>query len=400
MKKIVFLIAALLLTVDGSAAADKKEIRITGVTARSDRGLVEVTFEAQVGRRATPNNQARVITPVLTGGDHRLELLPIVVEGRRARVSRTQRLDAERQWPNREPYYTANGETVAYRYEFAYADWMAGADLLVEDAGVTFRGTTRPEERLVAAGLLPRATRQEPPAMTAVPPLAEIVPEPVAAPESTGERLARRLSFVVPAGRAETLPVDMPTGPSTEGRRADYSRLSKGVREGALMVAFAQGRSAVDRGLDDNQQVLNELVTAIRTIEESADSRIARIVVVGFASPEGLLDDNDRLAWNRAVALRDYIREWAWMPAEVIRTYNGSVDWEGLSALVAASAMPSRDEVLRIIATEPIWDAYRNVGRHGELMRLGGGDPYRYMMTRFFPQLRQAALIKIYYENK
>jgi hypothetical protein len=40
------------------------------------------------------------------------------------------------------------------------------------------------------------------------------------------------------------------------------------------------------------------------------------------------------------------------------------------------------------------------VGREGELKKLNGGLPYRYMLEYFFPQLRHAALVWVYYTNE
>ncbi len=38
-------------------------------------------------------------------------------------------------------------------------------------------------------------------------------------------------------------------------------------------------------------------------------------------------------------------------------------------------------------------------GRELELMKLSGGRPYLYMLEHMFPDLRNAAFIKVYYEN-
>ena len=67
--------------------------------------------------------------------------------------------------------------------------------------------------------------------------------------------------------------------------------------------------------------------------------------------------------------------------------------------LVAASDMKDKRAVLNIIDNTPLWDSSRQIGRQGELMRLNGGTTYRYMYNHFFPQLRNATYIKIYYGN-
>jgi hypothetical protein len=62
--------------------------------------------------------------------------------------------------------------------------------------------------------------------------------------------------------------------------------------------------------------------------------------------------------------------------------------------------MPQKQRIVELIDTVPVWDKARNLGRLGELMRLDGGEPYRYMLDKLFPELRQAAYIKVYFENK
>jgi hypothetical protein len=83
-----------------------------------------------------------------------------------------------------------------------------------------------------------------------------------------------------------------------------------------------------------------------------------------------------------------------------IKVYGAGEDWDGLRDLVAASSMPGRDEVLRIIDTVPVWDAANRRGRESELMRLDGGDVYRDMVKILFPELREATFIIVYYRNK
>ena len=106
------------------------------------------------------------------------------------------------------------------------------------------------------------------------------------------------------------------------------------------------------------------------------------------------------MAARRAESVKTYILNRSGVRADQIRVYAGGIDWQGLRMLVEASDMPSRQAVLDIIDNTPVWDAQRQIGRHGELMRLGGGAPYRYMLREFFPDMRNAAYIRVYYRNK
>lgn len=129
-------------------------------------------------------------------------------------------------------------------------------------------------------------------------------------------------------------------------------------------------------------------------LQESKTSRVVRVVIVGSASPEGTLAFNDRLAWNRAVALKDFLLRNTAFPADSMTLFNGSEDWRGLRRMVAASDLYEREEILRIIDNVPV-----KKGRELELMKLSGGRPYLYMLEHMFPELRNAAFIKVYYEN-
>ena len=229
---------------------------------------------------------------------------------------------------------------------------------------------------------------------------------------STGERLSVRYPFIEPVSSFESV------GQTSDRDLFDYNmplNLGKGLtasnqnkidnflnqaREGSISVYFRQGKYDIDRFYLDNNTNLVELVSVVRTLSTSNDSRIIRIVIAGFASPEGSLALNDRLAWDRAVAVKSFLVANSDVDPKIINIYNGSVDWIGLREMVADSDMFRKHSIIDIIDNTPIWDATRKVGRHGELMRLDDGSQYRFMLREFFPRLRQAAYIKVYFENK
>ena len=224
-------------------------------------------------------------------------------------------------------------------------------------------------------------------------PIEEIIiveTQPESEPQpTTAERLAESHAFLAPITKFDNI-----------SYQDDPERFIEQHREGSLWVTFRQGARMVEPSYRDNAATLDNLISTIREIERSSDSRVARVVIAGFASPEGTVAVNDRLARERAEAIRSYLTENSAISNDQVDLYNGSVDWHGLRMMVAASNMPDRDKVLDIIDNTPVWDAGRNTGRHGELMRLSGGVPYRYMLRNFFPDLRNAAYIRAYYENK
>ena len=66
--------------------------------------------------------------------------------------------------------------------------------------------------------------------------------------------------------------------------------------------------------------------------------------------------------------------------------------------------MPYRDEVLDVLDNTPVWifDERNRVvgGRKQRLMDLRGGEPYRYMLREFFPDLRSSVVVTLYFRSE
>lgn len=376
MKKIILFSLALLLTCSGVSA---QNITIRDLQAVKTGEEVSVTFRADIPRKAARSGETFVFVPVLRGGDYRWSLPAIVVEGRRALIA-----NLRHDWASGvtalQPAFadntivTKNGSSVSYSTVVDWQPWMDGADLAAEMLTMGCCSYNVLDDMLLAENLslpAPKIVRPQP-----------VIVEPVL---TTGEKLAEAHTFIAPY--------------------SDFEKLAPGQlfdddRENTLIVYFRQGKYDIDPKLEDNGKSLAEMITSIRTLQNSTDSRVRAVVIAGFASPEGTFAFNDRLAFDRAAAVQNHIRDYTGLPDDAIMLYNGSEDWRGLKILVEQSDMPSKQRVLEIIDTVPVWDPATGRGREKELMRIDGGRPYRYMYQNFFPLLRNAAYIKIYYDNK
>ena len=430
-------LASGVLTANGQS---KRSVQIADFKAVRIDNTVVVTFDLQIGKKVTENNRSLIIEPVLRSENGLMEtvLVPVVIQGKRAAITESNRSQVAREWQHVSPYYTGNGQTVSYEAATTYESWMSGCELVLNGVRVGYNTAESVNLGLLAANLF--RNEQEPQVVVAVQPRpAEPIqiaqprptePEPVPhwpiditpapAPvqpipvygSSTADRLAQQFTFVAPISEFErarqrptggmfdyNMPLNMGKG-MTNREQADLVQfVNNGLREGASTILFGQAGAVISRDLGDNNRTLVDLVSAVRAIEMSSDSRIVQVVITGFASPEGRLESNEKLAWDRAVAVREFLKNNSSVTEDRIRVYNGSVDWEGLRRMVAESSMLEKYRIMEIIDHVPVWDARRNVGRHGELMRLNGGEPYKYMLRNYFPLLRQAAYIKVYYEN-
>lgn len=374
MMKRLFILAALALwALSADARQGASHIlpwgTVSGLEASEDNGVVTVSFRAHIDSRAAGRNERVAFVPVLTGSGYGVSLQAVVIErqGHRRRIYAP--LDA---------LSTTNGQTIEYTASVEAQQWMHGGSLHIESAR-SGCGTACSFGRVVLADDL-RLYDQ--------PQDEEVVTLQVKfVPMTLADSLRETFRFVLPD--VEFDPENPFAGHADE--QGDSS---------PMVVYFRQSSRDIDKTYKDNDRALTNLATAVEMILASPASRVERVVIAGFSSPEGSFEFNDRLAFDRAVAVKHHILTNTGLRDEQILVYNGSVDWKGLRLLVERSDMPDKQAVLDIIDHTPVWDARRQTGRLGALMRLGDGEAYRYMLQELFPQLRSGAFIRVYYSNE
>ena len=346
MKNIV-MVLALLLSIGATGQIDVRNIEV-----RQNGNRSEISFDAQIDKKATGRNYKLTMTPVLYNNSYSVELPPIVVESRRTRI-----MDARnRVQPLPGAVLTQNGRTVRYVASINYSEWLSSSDLrfdMIETGCCT--------ETALYQSFLPSG------------PMAE----------SSNELNLRVGGMIMIAVKnARVFPLRY-----TAELSSAQTILSR------LEVGFRVNSSRLDLFEYNNNRVLNEIITVLRdgTLEE-------RIEITGYASPEGVQANNYNLAQNRALAVRNYILDNVpHLRPTNFNIINGGENWEGLYKLVEGSSMPGRWQVLDIIERTPInIDHINNSSRKKMLMDLNGGQTWKYMLTNFFPNLRSAATITIY----
>lgn len=374
---------------------------------------VAVSFRLAAGEKAVRGGSHLVVLPVLSDGTGRLELPAVVVQGRAARGLQQGTSRRAMRHGGADALYVGNGGAVDYRTELAFEPWMRQADLSFEAVCVSCGSNKKSSLGLVAGNVL--NLPENAPAFV----LSEtLYYEPASArcEPSAGDRLSEKYPFIAPlqdfepailadskgsggvaAAEASKTVAGAPAGIEVTGEEA--ARYIEQNQEGALIVYFGTGLSSVDGSFMDNEASLKELYAAVNELHRAGDCSLSHVIVAGFASPEGPVKLNDRLAWNRALAVKELLAGHTPVAPERISLYNGSVNWAKLRELVAVSDMPSKARVIGIIDDTPSSTASDQDARLAELMRLEGGAPYRYMLEHLFPLLRNAAYIKVYYEN-
>ncbi len=161
-----------------------------------------------------------------------------------------------------------------------------------------------------------------------------------------------------------------------------------------VKVYFRQGYSRLQPAFRDNGIRLDEFMRRVSEMHGDSTARLNSIDIVAYASPEGPYTLNKKLARKRAENISAYLRgNMPFLSGSLFNVQPKGIDWDGLAAMVEASDMRYRSEVLNILRNVPE-TTYRNGklvdSRLKRLMDLRGGRPYNYMLTHFFPELRAA----------
>lgn len=161
-----------------------------------------------------------------------------------------------------------------------------------------------------------------------------------------------------------------------------------------VKVYFRQGYSTLQPAFRENGIRLDEFMRRVSEMHADSTARLNSIDIVAYASPEGSFTLNRKLARKRAENISAYLRgNMPFLSGSLFNVQPKGIDWNGLAAMVEASDMRYRSEVLNILRNVPE-TTYRNGklvdSRLKRLMDLRGGRPYNYMLEHFFPELRSA----------
>ena len=102
----------------------------------------------------------------------------------------------------------------------------------------------------------------------------------------------------------------------------------------------------------DNYPKFNAAAYELTRVLEDPDKELLQVWVCGSASPDGLWQDNVKLAQDRTDAAVRYLRDILNVPANKIHAENLDEDWDRLAELVEASDIEYKWQVLHIIESK------------------------------------------------
>jgi len=161
-----------------------------------------------------------------------------------------------------------------------------------------------------------------------------------------------------------------------------------------VFLFFDVNVTKMDRKYLRNDLLMDSIMTILGEAWEDSTIRITRIQIVGYASFDGRVSYNEKLAAGRANTIKTYMQSLYPLPDSLFAVCNGGESWAELRYQLAKVEFEGRDEVLAIIDTEPDPDK-----RETLIKQLHGGATYRYMRDELKRILRNLGCITVYCEN-
>lgn len=164
-------------------------------------------------------------------------------------------------------------------------------------------------------------------------------------------------------------------------------------------IYFRKAMRYYDPSLDNNRATMDRILSMIRT--EAADDAIDSIVIRGYASPDGRVKYNRRLADERGKVVAKYIVKETGIDSSYVIVKPGEIAWDQLREMIAsAENLPGKEMLLDIIDNTPEYteDAQGRVieNRKRVLFRYDDGKPYSWLLENCFPKLRNGVTILFY----
>lgn len=162
-----------------------------------------------------------------------------------------------------------------------------------------------------------------------------------------------------------------------------------------VVVNFRVNSSVVERDYMDNAHALDMLGRTFQRRDILAG--VDYIVITAGSSPEGSAAVNEKLAGERALAVKSYIMwKFPFLDRDMIYTFSIGEDWTGLRKLVGEDLRtPDRDEVLALLDSPRSTDA-----KKAGLKTIGGGRAYSYIAQNMLPKLRGGAALTLHYKEE
>lgn len=351
MKILFNTLIILLFTFTPAQAKNRPAYKTSDVSVIKTGNELRISFRINFDKKATKQGYKLIITPTIQDCDLKCNLTDIEVLDRKAQIIdyRKELSKSKKNKTGKKLIFKAvNGDDIQYYTTIPFESWMSKSFLSLNSF---YQGCCKTD--LLKADTL----------------LTEL---------NLTQHLSPRFS------QCDMIPIAKIQGEELKKWSFD---------NGTPQISFIQGRTEIEPDYLDNIESLAEINHAIREIAKDPNNIFRIIEISGFSSPEGNSDYNSELSANRAISLKKYIQQQIPdLHDDNFILVNGHENWAELRQYVEKSKMPQKKDILTIINnTRP------EEGLKEKLMNYQNGYAYMYMVHNFFPLLRNACSLSIFY---
>ena len=354
--KTISAILLLSMTAITALTAQSQYIKVDNSIVKKVGDSVVISFDIKLDSlNKLSNNYKLVATPVLSNSNGNSQLRDIVFSSRRKMI-----VDLRKQAIVPNAHYATQKEIVNYQYRIPFNGWMANSSIYLN-----LRQEGCCNKKTLDTIVISEDNLQ---------PIIPTINTPVYIRDLKFDyenNVNSKFTFVHPMSSEEAIDI------------ADN-------RDRGLAIYFKQGSKDINPSYENNKISLDKIVEAVDFIKADPNLTLSKITILGASSPDGRYKFNLNLAKYRAEDLISYL---SYPDKNIFEVHNIGEDWVGLCNLIEKSSMPSKEEVLKIINRYSIFN-----GREKKLMDLARGVPYKYMKEHFFPKLRSASYLQIFYK--
>lgn len=342
MRRVLYIsIAAVLLFVTGQTNAQQFNAGTVEVSRVSVewKPLLDIRMQLDLGQVYVKSKEAVEIIPLLVGKKDTLELSRVLVVGKtREILYRRSGKMGHKDYIQVVRRKNGAKQSVDYVTGVPAEKWMDGARLVLmtDLCGCGWRSLEPAQQRDV--------TRIEAPKKPEFKPV---------------------LAFIVP----------------------QYEAVKAREKSGRAYLDFPVNKTTIYPDYRNNPRELDKIKETIRSVRDDKYATITDVSIKGYASPEGSYANNARLARERAKALLEHVKGMYHFNNVNFVVSSEPEDWAGLDSLVSNSSIKGKEAVLAIIRDPNISSPDT---RDLHLKQLAGGEPYRFLLARFYPALRHS----------
>lgn len=344
MKKNLFLITSLLILLISEGMAqnsDKKEISVNVSTYSKQGDKVIVNANITLDKLRVSGNDVLTIIPVIRSldGTDQMELQPVIINGStRHKINSRSAAFNDYTYPENAAgiIKRKNGTPQFFRYSLDtnYQKWMRNSELFFIQS-------------ITGCNCKDKGNEMYP---------------------------GRKLQLEAPYAPHFQTTYLVPAVEAVKQRTDSYS----------ASLDYAVNKSDIDPHFKNNYVVLQEVDRIILEIKNDPNIIINKIIVTGYASPEGGAAYNMSLSEKRAKSFTGYLTSRHNLSANLITTNWIGEDWQGLSSAINKSNYAYRNDLLQII------DNTNDINKRKSLLKnLQNGEVYRNLLANYYPALRR-----------